>query len=282
MFMANWDNLDAKGDVEDRRGSTAVATGALGTIGTILFIAISLFGGDNAPQLQEILSQVNSSIISANSTKAIDANDSYVEFSSKVIGSGNLLWKPIVEGQGRQYVDPKLVLFRNLTSSQCSVATSAIGPHYCPGDNTIYLDETFFEELKSELGAKGGDVAEAYVIAHELGHHVQNAFGLFEQSEADSHETKSSNEQSIAMELQADCYAGVWAYTVANQQKVVFEPGEIEEAIDAAGAVGDDRLQKNAGQEVNEESWTHGSAADRIKWFKQGYTSGDYLTCNTF
>jgi hypothetical protein len=173
-------------------------------------------------------------------------------------------------------------LFRNQEASGCGGATSQIGPHYCPLDQTIYLDETFFDELQSRFGAEGGDVAEAYVIAHEVGHHVQNELNIMDevQQRQQAAEGTDANALSVQLELQADCFAGVWAYDVAHLD--VFLPGEIQEAIDAAAAVGDDHIQETMQGRVTPESWTHGSSAQRVEWFTVGYETGDPSRCDTF
>jgi uncharacterized protein len=243
-------------------------------------LALSFFGGDKGSQLNDILGQLGQ-VAPSQSSEPIDPSDTYAVFASKVIGSGNKLWKPVVESKGKKYLEPKLVLFRQGTQSACGGASSQIGPHYCPTDRTIYLDETFFEELQSKFGAKGGDVAEAYVIAHELGHHVQNELGIsamVRQEAADNPE--SANPLSVNQELQADCFAGVWAKSV---EKIgVIKPGEIDEAVNAAQAVGDDRIQKRTSGQVNQELWTHGSSKDRAKWFNAGFDSGNPKNCDTF
>ncbi len=170
------------------------------------------------------------------------------------------------------------MLFRTATQSGCGTATSDVGPHYCPADSTIYLDETFFEELQRRFGAEGGDVAEAYVISHEVGHHVQNELGIMDDIRSGS--SGAAREDSINLELQADCFAGVWANSVS--QIGVIGPGEIKEAIDAAEAVGDDRIQKSVTGQVNPETWTHGSSVQRAQWFNAGYNTGKPADCDTF
>lgn len=165
------------------------------------------------------------------------------------------------------------MLFRDVTTSGCGTATTAIGPFYCPTDQTIYLDETFFDELKRQFGSDTGDVAQAYVIAHEVGHNVQNQLGTFASG-------TPSQSESVAIELQADCYAGVWAYTQA--QNNLFGDGEINEAISAAKAVGDDHIQQSQGMTVNPDTWTHGSSEQRVSAFKKGYTTGQPSQCREF
>jgi uncharacterized protein len=266
--MAEWDKLDGGGRVEDRRSSAPVALGGLGLVGVLLVVGLSLLSGGNNPELNQVLQDLSESAQTQN-TEQEAVQDGYADFAAKVVGSGNSLWEPIVENSGGSFVEPTLVLFREATQSGCGVATSAVGPHYCPADGTIYLDETFFDELTTRFGARGGDVAEAYVIAHEIGHHIQNITGQLQAG---------SEEESVSRELQADCYAGVWARSVADQG--VLEPGEINEALDAAAAVGDDRIQEKTTGRINPESWTHGSSEARKSAFSRGYDSFDPGVCS--
>jgi predicted metalloprotease len=271
--MANWDKILSRGNIEDRRGAGA-ALGGLGIAGIVITLAFSLLTG--APiDIIGLLTQLQESGVGTSSLTSQDfeGTDDYEKFTSTVLGSTNEYWNRQLN---QAYTEPTLVLFRSATQSGCGVATSEVGPHYCPADQTIYLDETFFNELQRRFKAKGGDVAEAYVIAHEVGHHVQNQLGLFDQIRIDS----GSDSTSVKVELQADCYAGAWANSVAHLG--VFEPGEINEAIDAAAAVGDDRIQSSVSGQVNPETWTHGSSKERVRWFETGFKSGQPSACNTF
>jgi predicted metalloprotease len=277
--MALWDKISTRGDVEDRRGQ-AVSMLGLGGFGSILSIGILLFtlfsGGGDPSTLNDVLSQLSQlqNVSQPVDTKQFEGDDSYEVFASKVIGSSNDSWSKIFSSSNKSYQAPKLVLFRNATQSGCGFASSQVGPHYCPNDQTIYLDETFFEELTNRFGAKGGDLAEAYVLAHEVGHHVQNLLGVLDQAQSASRNT------AIAIELQADCYAGIWARSVAEAG--VLEPTDISEAIDAAEAVGDDRIQESVQGQVTPETWTHGSSEDRKMWFQTGYGATSVSQCNTF
>lgn len=278
-YMALWDKISTRGDVEDRRGQ-AVSMLGLGGFGSILSIGILLFtlfsGGGDPSTLNDVLSQLSQlqNVSQPVDTKQFEGDDSYEVFASKVIGSSNDSWSKIFSSSNKSYQAPKLVLFRNATQSGCGFASSQVGPHYCPNDQTIYLDETFFEELTNRFGAKGGDLAEAYVLAHEVGHHVQNLLGVLDQAQSASRNT------AIAIELQADCYAGIWARSVAEAG--VLEPTDISEAIDAAEAVGDDRIQESVQGQVTPETWTHGSSEDRKMWFQTGYGATSVSQCNTF
>lgn len=270
--MAKWDKIKSRGSVTDRRGMAASGIGGLGVIGVVVILAINLLGGGNI-DLNSVLRQLQT--VQPQSTNQVQpeefkGSDDYEVFASTVIGSNNDVWEQVFENSGNSYQPPELVLFRGSTNSGCGLATSSVGPHYCQANSTIYLDETFFDVLTSKFGADGGDVAEAYVIAHEVGHHVQNELGTLSRSQ-------ESNESAISVELQADCFAGVWAYSLKDQG--IFGIGEFNEAIDAAAAVGDDRIQEKIQGRVNPESWTHGSSEDRKKWLQVGYDTGDPAAC---
>jgi uncharacterized protein len=273
--MAQWDKIISDGDVEDRRGNSITPGMGLGSIGVVVVLGIMLFSGSgNANDVQRLLNELQTNTTQTQEKKGefVDTKN-YLGFAKKILGSNNEVWKNELAKQGINYVNPKLVLFRQGTESGCGGASSDSGPHYCQKDQTIYLDETFFDELKSRFGAKGGDVAEAYVMAHEIGHHVQYTKGLFGKVDT------SDNETSVRVELQADCYAGVWAGD-AGSEGIITEV-EIEQAIDAAGAVGDDKIQKRSTGKINPESWTHGSSAQRKQWFLTGYKTKDSRSCNT-
>lgn len=204
------------------------------------------------------------------------------DFMSVVLGSTEDVWRSRFQQAGSQYQDPKLVLFRQRVNSACGLTGSAVGPFYCPGDRKLYIDLSFFQEMKNRLGAPG-DFAQAYVIAHEVGHHVQNLLGVSTKIH-NAQRGKSqaeANQLSVKLELQADCLAGIWAH-YANNDKIRLETGDIEEAINAAAAVGDDRLQEQASGTVRPERFTHGTSAQRMDWFKRGFESGTVNDCNTF
>lgn len=204
------------------------------------------------------------------------AEEQMVEFMSSVLDSAQLVWQRKL----RDYPDAKLVLFRDAVQSACGSADAATGPFYCPGDQKVYLDLSFFDQLDRQFGAPG-DFAQAYVLAHEIGHHVQNVLGTERKvREAQQANPSRRNALSVAMELQADCYAGVWGFQAARSGQL--EPGDLDEGLSAASAVGDDRLQKMSTGRVNPESFTHGSSAERRKWFRRGFDSGDPNQCDTF
>jgi len=203
------------------------------------------------------------------------------EFSSRVLGDTEDVWSAVFKAAGSRYEPPKLVLYRGGVHSACGTASAAVGPFYCPGDRALYLDTSFFRELHNRFGAPG-DFAQAYVIAHEVGHHVQNLLGTMRQFDAQSQrmDTRGRNDMSVRLELQADCYAGVWGFFA--QKRNLLEAGDLEEGLGAAAAVGDDQIQKRAQGYSAPESFTHGSAQQRMRWFKMGFDSGDLRKCNTF
>ncbi len=280
--MALWDKIRSRGTVEDRRafGPTAIG-GGLGITGLVVILLLNYLGGGD---VTDVLTQLANTQVATEQNlnqKDFEGEDSYEVFASIVLGSTNDMWSKIFAQNNLEYNSPKLVLFRGSTQSACGGASSDVGPHYCPLDETIYLDETFFDELQTRFGAEGGDVAEAYVLAHEVGHHAQNEFNISDQVDGyASSNPEEINSLSIKLELQADCFAGLWAYSIKDLG--VFLPGEIREAIDAAAAVGDDRVQASITGRINPESWTHGSSADRVNWFNRGFETGSLAECNTF
>ncbi|MDQ3089655.1 MAG: neutral zinc metallopeptidase [bacterium] len=283
--MAEWNKLGSRGNVEDRRGMGPIAGGGLGLGGIALLLLFNYIGGGSFTDvLPEVLNQIQTSQVVQQEnfdTSQFEGQDNYEVFTATVLGSTNDMWASLFAQNNLTYTPPKLVLFRGSTQSTCGGASAQIGPHYCPLDKTIYLDETFFEELQSRFGGSIGDVAQAYVIAHEVGHHAQLELGIMEQVNAAGSENEEiRNSLSIKQELQADCFAGLWAYSIKD--KGVFMPGEISEAIDAASAVGDDNIQKNTTGRINPESWTHGSSAERVGWFNRGFETGSFASCDTF
>lgn len=273
--MARWDKILSRGDVDDRRSAAPLAAGGLGTIGVILLFVLNYLSTGTAPQLQQVLDELQKPA-QQSSQEAFSGDDTYETFASTVLGSTNDTWSDIFSQSGNTYTPPKLVLFRQATTSACGSATSEVGPHYCPLNRTIYLDETFFDVLTTRLQAKGGDVAEAYVISHEVGHHVQNELGILDKVQQ-TETASNSNELSVATELQADCFAGVWMYSINKLN--IFEPSEINEALDAAAAVGDDRIQQTIEGRITPETFTHGTSQQRVTWFNKGFTTGQPAQC---
>jgi uncharacterized protein len=270
-------------NIEDRRGmggrGLALGGGGIGTL--LLVLAVWLCGGNPQTLLDQlgggsVPTQQEQQQPQSNPNQQNAKNDDQKKFVASVLGSTEDVWRKVLPQQARrQYQDPKLVLFTDQVQSACGVAGSSTGPFYCPGDNKLYLDYSFFNELSREFKAPG-DFAQAYVIAHEVGHHIQNLLGTMDKVQ----QAGNTNALSVRLELQADCYAGVWAF-YANQQGLV-EAGDAEEAIRAASAVGDDSIQKRAQGYVVPESFTHGSSKERMQWFQRGYQAGDMRQCNTF
>lgn len=241
-------------------------------------------GGISMPDTTQIQTQnTDVSALSRGKSAGADVSgDSGKQFVSKVLASTEDAWGSIFQGMGKQYVQPKLVLFSGYTRSACGTAQSASGPFYCPADRKVYIDLAFYQDLKTKLGAPG-DFAQAYVVAHEVGHHVQNLLGIADQVDQARQQASEveSNQLSVKLELQADCFAGVWA-TAADAQKQILEAGDIEEALNAASQIGDDRLQKQTQGYVVPDSFTHGSSAQRMRWFKAGLAAKSLNDCNTF
>jgi predicted metalloprotease len=271
-----WQDQRQSTNVEDRRGigrGVAIGGGGLGVV--ILAIAVLLCGGDPSQLLNNLPSQTEVQQPTAGNQPSQPA-DQNRQFVGAIMGSLEDAWRQILPQQSRvRYQDPKLVLFTGQVSSACGYAGSATGPFYCPGDSNLYLDFAFFDELRREFKAPG-DFAQAYVIAHEFGHHIQNLTGMMERVQQQG----QNNRLSVALELQADCYAGVWANFTQRQGRV--ETGDAEEAIRAASAVGDDMIQRRTQGYVIPDSFTHGSAQQRMQWFARGMQSGDMRQCNTF
>lgn len=277
--MANWDNIEASGNVEDRRRSNGMMLGGgVGLAGIAVFLALNFLGIQLDPALvNTIIGSIESSQSTTPSAE-FEGQDSYETFAKQVLGSSNTYWTKAFVDSGRTYTEPKLVLYRSMTPTACGTGSSQSGPFYCPTDQTIYLDETFFDVIQ-QLGGSNGDVAQAYVIAHEAGHHAQNLLGTMDNVMNNPEYRRSGqNSLSVKLELQADCYAGLWANSLKNRD--VFGPGEINQAIETAAAVGDDRIQASTQGSINPETWTHGSSKDRVAAFSRGYDSGQLQTCS--
>ena len=264
--MADWSKISDRGTVDDRRGSPTLVRGGLGLGGIALILLFTnIQTGSLDPQtVIEVLSQSNigqqDSTVSSESTTT---NETYRVFASTVLGSTNRAWTDQFASRNLTYAPPHFVLFRGGTDSGCGGAYAEDGPHYCPTDQTVYLDETFFDTLVARFGGNATDVAQAYVIGHEVGHHVQGLLNI--------------SLDSIALELQADCLAGAWMSTLKAQ--AVLAPDEIKNALDEASAVGDDNIQKKTSGTVHRETWTHGSSAQRVSSFQKGYDGGTLAAC---
>ena len=277
------DDYRESDNIEDRRGSGGVGVGGVGIGGVILALVISYFTGINPMTLLGIIEQTPIAHQQAPVAHKPPANDESARFVSKVLASTEDVWTDTFRQNGRQYEAPKLVLFTGATPTACGTGQTAMGPFYCPGDHKVYIDLEFYRELKERFRAPG-EFAQAYVIAHEVGHHVQNLLGTSQKVQNARQHARSeaeANALSVRLELQADCYAGVWAKRT-DAAKGILEPGELEQALTAAAAIGDDRLQKQAGGAVVPESFTHGSSEQRVRWFRQGFDSADPRQCDTF
>lgn len=275
-----WEFGKGSDNIEDRRGSGGGRIAIGGGIGTIILALIALFlGVDPSIVLQQTLNNVQ--INSAPQVNIAEQKES-AEFTSAVLGYTEDTWTKIFKENGWQYREPKLVLYSGSVKSACGYAQSAVGPFYCPLDQKVYVDLSFYEDLKRRHNAPG-DFAQAYVVAHEVGHHVQNLLGIsdkVQQMQRQSSKT-DANQLSVMLELQADCFAGVWANRTEQSQQIL-EQGDVEEALNAATQIGDDRLQRQAQGYVVPDSFTHGSSKQRMEWFSRGLQTGDINQCDTF
>ena len=279
-----WTGRRQSNNMEDRRGisggKVALGGGAIG----IIILLINLFGGENAQQLTPILEQFQQGQKTEQTTQELSPEDKEMgKFVATVLADTEDVWKKVFQENGLTYEEPKMVLFRNNVETACGSATSASGPFYCPSDKKVYMDLAFFEELKTRFGAQGGDFAIAYVIAHEVGHHVQNLLGTstkMRQLQQGKSEAEA-NKLSVALELQADFLAGLWTHYNQNMNQIL-EAGDIEEALSAANAVGDDAIQSRMQGHVVPDSFTHGTSEQRMYWFNKGFKSGDIRQGDTF
>ncbi len=248
-------------------------------VGVVVFFGSRMMGVDLLPLL---LGGASGPVVTQQPRELSASEKEAGELAASVLAYTEDAWQIIFREMGKQYQEPKLVLFSNGVSSACGMASSAVGPFYCPGDQQLYVDLTFFDDLARRHGAPG-DFAQAYVIAHEVGHHVQTLLGIsngVRQAQAGQSKTQV-NSLSVRQELQADCFAGLWGH-YANTSEQILDPGDLDEALTAATAIGDDRLQREAGRSVVPDSFTHGSSAQRVKWFRRGFESGDISACDTF
>jgi predicted metalloprotease len=278
--------VDARDDSGGGGGGMRLGGKGLGIGGIVIIVAIGLLTGQDPMQ---ILGQITGQMtqqpapVSTQTRQAPPANDQQADFVRAILGDTEDTWRATFQLGGRQYKDPTLILFRGQVQSACGFATSASGPFYCPADQRVYLDMEFFQEMSQRFKA-AGDFAQAYVIAHEIGHHVQTLLGVSDKVQAArqrGQKMEGSNGLLVRQELQADCLAGVWAF---NAQKRLnwLEPGDIEEALNAANAIGDDRLQQQGQGRVVPDSFTHGTSAQRVRWFKTGFAQGQINQCDTF
>ena len=285
MYKAmKWIGRRQSDNVEDRRGmssggKTIVGGGIIG----VIILLLNTFGGENAQIITPVLEQFNQQTTQTESRALTEKEKVEGEFVKTLLADNEDAWSKIFEENGWNFEAPKLILFSGQVETACGGASSASGPFYCPGDKTIYMDMTFFDELRTKFGAEGGDFAVAYVMAHEFGHHIQTLLGTSKkvrQLQESKSETEG-NKLSVALELQADFYAGLWTH-YNEKQNTMLEAGDIEEALSAANAVGDDAIQKKMQGQVVPDSFTHGTSEQRMYWFKKGFESGDINKGNTF
>jgi predicted metalloprotease len=280
-----WTPGGRSGDIEDDRdqsGGGGFNFGGLhlGIGGFLLLLVLSLIFKRNFLALVGMGGDGASTQINQRDTARDQREEPEVQFISFVLDDVQKTWTQILSQQGIPYRHAKLVLFRNRINSACGLAQSASGPFYCPQDEKVYIDLGFYDELKQRFGAPG-QFAQAYVLAHELGHHIQKLTGIEQKVHAAQERSpREANQLSERLELQADCYAGVWGNT--TEERKLLDPGEARQGLNAAAAVGDDRLQRMAGQTVNPETFTHGSSQQRVDWFQKGFSTGDMKACNTF
>jgi len=282
-----WTPGNISSDIEDRRGSSGRGFGfgrgpTIGCGGAIILLVLSLLTGKNFFTFFDGSGEAPQTSQSESAPPAIESPEERqrVEFLSDALDDNQNTWVEIFRQEGLEYQSAKLVLFRDLTQSGCGTGQASTGPFYCPADGKVYLDLSFFDELDRRFGAPG-DFAQAYVVSHEIGHHVQNLLGTSSRAqEAMQRDRRNANEYSVRLELQADCYAGIWAHSASKRN--MLETGDIEEGMGAASAVGDDRLQEMSGRGVNPDSFTHGSSAQRVEWFQRGLQSGRIGDCDTF
>ena len=268
-------------NVEDRRGLGRGGMAIGGGLGTLLVVVLALIFGVDPRQLLSGGSD-SQPAPATQAGRAPGQQDEMSRFVRRVLASTEDVWGDIFSQAGRSYRQPTLVLFDGQTDTACGTGSAAVGPFYCPGDEKVYIDLSFYDDLRSRFRAPG-DFAQAYVIAHEVGHHVQNLLGTSDkvtQLQRRARSEAQSNDLSVRLELQADCYAGVWGFYA--KQRDILDPGDLEEALGAASAIGDDRLQMQSRGYVVPDSFTHGSSEQRVRWFRQGFDAGDMRRCDTF
>ena len=293
-----WKGRRVSDNVEDRRGGGGAKAGGISIIGLIVaFVAWKFFGVDPQQAYQATKQVTSSGAIQGAASANLTAEQKEVsDFVGTILADTEDTWTPILKAKGVQYVSPKLVMFSGAIQSGCGAAQSAMGPFYCPADQKVYIDTQFFKDMRQQMGISGeqnqtelsardeaGDFAQAYVIAHEVGHHIQNILGISGQVQQQRQRVSEAqgNQLSVRLELQADCLAGVWANST-HQRTQFLEQGDIEEAMDAAEKIGDDFLQKKARGYAVPDSFTHGTSQQRMQWFNTGLKSGDIDRCDTF
>ena len=277
-----WGNARRSGNIQDRRGMRMGGVGGMGVGGIAAVVVISLLLGQNPLQMLGLISEMQSGGTQTGTT-GVPADDEAGQFVSAILGETEDVWGEIFAARGASYQEPTLVLFTGAVQSACGSASSAVGPFYCPGDHQVYIDLDFFAQMRRSLGG-GGDFAEAYVIAHEVGHHVQTITGTtarLDQARQRGERIEGDGGLLVRQELQADCYAGLWAHH-AQRRHDWLEAGDLEEALNTATAIGDDALQQQSRGTVVPDSFSHGSSEQRTRWFRTGFETGDLESCDTF
>jgi uncharacterized protein len=281
--QVKWGRARRSSNVEDRRGIGG-GTMKLGLGGVAVVLVLGLLTGKNPLEMLALLSMIQGEPpgIGAPGERPA-ADDEAAQFVASILGETEDVWTEIFQSRGETYPPPRLILFTGQVASACGGASAAVGPFYCPGDRTIYIDLSFFRQMEARLGG-GGDFAEAYVIAHEVGHHVQGVTGVLSgvnSARASGAEMEGADGLLVRQELQADCFAGVWGHR-AQQRHDWLEPGDLEEALQTASAIGDDTLQRRSQGNIVPDAFTHGTSEQRVRWFRQGFESGDPSACDSF
>jgi predicted metalloprotease len=277
-----WQNERRSENVEDRRGVPAAGIAVGGGLGAVILVVVALFLGADPRQVLNLL-QNNQQAAPNQAGRPVDpAEDKLADFVKVVLGETEDVWTDLFRKMNKEYKDPTLVLFKNGVNSACGNASAAVGPFYCPADQKVYIDLAFYQELKDRFHAPG-EFAEAYVIAHEIGHHVQNLLGISDKVHAQQSRAskQEANELSVRLELQADFLAGVWAHHL-HENRQILEAGDVEDGLRAASAIGDDRLQRESQGYVVPDSFTHGTSKQRVRWFRKGLETGDIAQGDTF
>lgn len=277
-----WKDGRRSGNVEDRRGVRLSGKAKGGGIGLLVLVLVGLFFGIDPSLILQLGGNMTGPSVQESQYAPSEAENELADFVSVVLADTEDTWGALFSQAGGRYEEPTLVLFTGAVDSACGFAQAAMGPFYCPADSKVYIDLSFYRDLRTKMGAPG-DFAQAYVVAHEVGHHVQNLLGLSDKVHAMRPRLSQTdyNKLSVRLELQADCFAGLWANN-ADRTRHILEEGDIEEALNAASMIGDDRLQQQGRGYVTPDSFTHGTSEQRVRWFKKGLQSGNIQTCDTF
>jgi len=277
-----WKDGRRSGNIEDRRKVRISGKAKGGGLGILILALVGIYFGIDPALIMQVGGNLSSPSVQESQYVPTEAENELADFVSVVLADTEDTWGAIFSRAGTSYEEPTLILFTGAVESACGFAQAAMGPFYCPADQKVYIDLSFYQDLKTKMGAPG-DFAQAYVVAHEIGHHVQDLLGISDKVHSMRRQVSPAdyNKLSVRLELQADCFAGLWANN-ADRTRHILESGDIEEALNAASMIGDDRLQKQARGYVTPDSFTHGTSEQRVRWFKTGYQSGRIDTCDTF